>query len=113
NDLDALDERFLSIVREADDVAAIRNATVLAPLEQKLAIIGDGILLLLRRGQIIGIDVLKPDEHPLDAGRHRLLDETGNLVAGRIDLDDEARVDALLTQFDQPVEDRFPIAIAG
>ena len=86
---------------------------MLAPLEQKLAIVGDVILLLLRRGQIVGIDVLKPDEHPLDAGRHRLLDEAGNLVAGRVDLDDEARVDALLTQFDQPVEDRFPVAIAG
>ncbi len=37
----------------------------------------------------------------------------GNLVAGGVDLDDEARMDALLAQFDQPVEDRFPVAIAG
>ena len=113
DDLDALDERFLRVVREADDVAAIGDAPVLAPLEQELAIVGDVVLLLLRRRQIVGIDVLKPDEHPLDARRHRLLDEAGNLVAGRVDLDDEARVDALLAQFDQPVEDRFPVAIAG
>ena len=31
----------------------------------------------------------------------------------RVDLDDEARIDPLLAQRDQPVEDRFPIAIAG
>ena len=86
---------------------------MLAPLEQEFAIVGNVVLLLLRRRQIVGIDVLQPDEHPLDARRHRLLDEAGNLVAGRVDLDDEARVDALLAQFDQPVEDQFPVAIAG
>ena len=80
---------------------------------RELSVVGDVVLLLLRGAQIVGIDVLKPDEHALDARRHRLLDEAGNLVARRIDLDDEARVDALLAQFDQPVEDRFPVAIAG
>src|ERR1700733_13728620 len=113
DDLDALDQGFLRIVREADYVAAISDAAVLAPLEQKLAIVGDVVLLLLRRGEIVGIDVLQPDEYALDAGGHRLLDEAGDLVAGRVDLNDEARVDALLAQFDQPVEDRFPVAIAG
>ena len=101
------------VVREADDIAAIGDDAVLAPFEQKLAIVGDVVLLLLRRGQIVGIDVLKPDEHPLDARGDRFLDEAGDLVAGGVDLDDEARVDALLAQFDQPVEDRFPVAIAG
>ena len=96
-----------------DDVAAIGDAAVLAPLEQKLAIVGDVVLLLLRGGQIVGIDVFQPDKYALDAGGHRLLDEARNLVTGRVDLDDEARVDALLAQFDQPVEDRFPVAIAG
>ncbi len=113
DDLDALDQRFLRVVGEADDIAAIGDAAALAPLEQKLAIVGNVVLLLLRRGQIIGVDVLEADEYSLDARRHRLLDEAGNLVAGRVDLDDEARVDALRAQFDQPVEDRFPVAIAG
>ena len=86
---------------------------MLAPLKQKLAIVGDVVLLLFRRGQIVGIDVLQPDKYSLDAGGHRLLDEAGDLVAGRVDLNDEARVDALLAQFDQPVENRFPVAVAG
>ena len=86
---------------------------MLAPLEQKLAVVRDVVLLLLRRAQIVGIDVLKPDEHPLDASSHRLLDETRDLVARRVDLDDEAGVDALLAQRDQPVEDRLPVAVAS
>jgi hypothetical protein len=113
DDLDAADQRFRRVVRKADDIAAIGDAAVLAPLEQKLAIVGDVVLLLLRRGKVVGIDVLKADEHPLDARRHRLLDEAGNLVARRVDLDDEARVDALLAQRGEPVEDRFPVAVAG
>ena len=47
-------------------------------------------LWTLRDGKVVRIDVLKPDEHALDASGHGLLDETGNLVAGRVDLDDEA-----------------------
>jgi hypothetical protein len=47
--------------------------------------------------------------------RARLLDEVRDLVAQRIDLDDEADDGMLLVfaQLDQPVEDRFPVLVAG
>ena len=104
---------FRRVAREADDVAAIGDAPVLAPLEQKLAVVRNVVLLLLRREKIVRVDVFQADEHPLDARRRRLLDEAGDLVAGRVDLDDEARVEALLSQLDQPVENRLPVAVAG
>ena len=56
---------------------------MLAPLEKELAVVGNVVLLLLRRSQIVGIDVLKPDEHALDAGGHRLLDEAGKSCGRR------------------------------
>ena len=47
------------------------------------------------------------------ARARRLLDETRNAVAQRVDLQDERNLELLaLAQFDQPVEDRLPIAVA-
>ena len=61
-----------------------------------------------------GIDVLKPDEDLVAAGPRRLLDEARNLVAERVDLQDQLDRNALvLPQIDQPVEDRLPVAVAG
>ena len=48
------------------------------------------------------------------AGSRRLLDETRDLVAERVDLEQEPDLEALvLAQFDEPVEDRLPVAVAG
>ena len=69
DDLDAADDRFRRVGGEADDVAAIGDAAVLAPLEQKLAVVGDVVPLLLRRDEVVGVDVLEADEYALDAGR--------------------------------------------
>ena len=98
---------FRRVGGEADDVAAIGDAAVFPPLEQKLAVVGDVVLLLLGGDEVVGIDVFEADEHPLDASRCRLLDEARDLVAGGVYLEDEAGVEPLLPQLDQPVEDRF------
>jgi hypothetical protein len=43
----------------------------------------------------------------------RLLDEIGNLVTQRIDLDHQTERDAVIfAQFDQALEDRFPFLVA-
>ena len=63
--------------------------------------------------QILRVDVLQPDEHPPHAGLGRLLDEVRNAVAQRVHLDGEADVHAFLAQRDHPVEQRFPVAVAG
>ncbi len=84
------------------------------PGEQHLAIFGDLVLPLLGGQQVRRIDVLEPDEHTRHAGAPRLLDEVRNLVAERVDLDDQPDVDlVLLADPDQPVEDVFPVLVAG
>ena len=85
----------------------------LSPRQQHLAIVGDVVLLLLGAAQAVRIDVLEPDEHPLHPGRRRLFDEPRDLVAHRVDLDHEARIDPFLPQPDQPVENVLPVAVAG
>ena len=61
-----------------------------------------------------GIDVFEPDEDRGAAGARRLLDEVRNAVAQRVDLKQKLDVEVLaLAQFDQPVEDRLPVAVAG
>ena len=83
------------------------------PGEQHLAVFGDLVLLFLGRGQIVGVDVLQPEEHPRDAGLLRLLDESIDLVAHGIDLDHDAERNLVhLAQLGQPVEDRFPFLVA-
>ena len=60
-----------------------------------------------------GIDVLQPDEHRVAARARRLLDEAGDAVAQRVDLQQQADLEALvLAQLDEPVEDRLPVLVA-
>src|SRR4029077_126913 len=62
----------------------------------------------------LGIDVLKSDEDRVAARPRRLLDEARDLVAERVDLEQKPDPEAvLLAQFDQAVEDRLPVAVAG
>ena len=61
-----------------------------------------------------GIDVLQADEDRVAAGASRLLDEVRDAVAERVDLQQEPDFEALLlAQFDEAIEDRLPIAVAG
>src|SRR5277367_1989565 len=84
-----------------------------APLLQHDAIFGDLVLPLLGGDEILGVDVLKPDEDPPRSRLGRLLDEIRDLVAERVDLDGEAAVDALVLKLDHPVEQDLPVAVAG
>ncbi len=98
---------------EAEDVAGESDGAVRAPFLQHHPIFGDLVLPLLGGDQVLGVDVLKPDEHALDASGGRLLDEVLDLVAEGVDLDGEADVDAFLLQLDHPVEQDLPVAVAG
>ncbi len=61
-----------------------------------------------------GLMFSKPEEDRGAAGARRLLDEIRNAVAQRVDLQQQLDVEFVaLAQFDQPVEDRLPIAVAG
>ncbi len=104
---------FFGVGREAEDVAGVGHGAVGAPLLQHDAVFGDLVLPLLGGDQVFRIDVLEADEHPLDAGLGRLLDEVRDLVAERVDLDGEADPDALVLQRDHPVEQDLPVAVAG
>ena len=66
DDLDVAQDRFLGIAGKAKDVAGASDGAVGAPLLQHLAIFGDLVLPLLGGDQVVGIDVLQPDE---DAAR--------------------------------------------
>ena len=113
DDLDVANDGFRRVGGKAEDIAGIGEAAHLLPGEQHLAIVADPVLLLLGADQAFRIDVLKADEDALDAGARRLLDEIRNLVAERIDLDDELELQFLhLAQMDQPVEDRLPVLVA-
>jgi len=77
-------------------------------------VFGDRVLPLLGAEQIGRVDVLKPDKHALDAGARALLDEVRQLVAERVDLDDEAVAELLrLAQIDEPIKDQLPVLVAG
>ena len=81
---------------------------------QHLAVFGDLVLALLGGQQVVGIDVLEPDEHAVDAGPARLVDEVRDAMALGVDLDDQGDGDALvLLELDQPVEEVLPMLVAG
>ena len=64
--------------------------------------------------QIVGVDILQPDEDSRDAGPFRLRYEVRDLVTKRVDLDQEAERDAMLfAKLDQTIEDRFPFLVAS
>src|SRR5208337_2004030 len=75
------------------------------PSLQHDAIFPDLVLPLLGALERFGIDVLEPDEDRVAAGARRLLDEVRNLMAQRVDLQDQLDPEALvLPQIDQAVE---------
>ena len=78
-----------------------------------LAVLGDLVLALLGRREVVRVDILQPDEDPRDAGPFGLLYKVRNPVAERVDLDHQAERDAVtLLELDQPVEDRLPLSVA-
>ena len=112
--VDVAGDRFGRVGRKAEDVARPGHHLGAPPRLQHVAIFPDLVLALLRAHQRFGIDVLEPDEHGVAAGPRRLLDEIRDLVAERVDLQQEPDLEALLlAQFDQPIEDRLPVAVAG
>ena len=80
------------VIGKSEDVAAVRKHAHVLPRQQHGAVLGDLVLLFLRRGKVVGADVFEPDEHALDAGARRLGNEVRDAVAERINLDDELDV---------------------
>ena len=71
DDLDIAEDRCLAVAGKADDVAGAGDGAVLAPLLQHVPVFGDLVLVLLGGDEIVGIDVLQPDEDPAHAGLSR------------------------------------------
>jgi hypothetical protein len=114
DDLDVARDRFRRVSREAEDVASVGDDAMAPPLQQHLAVFPDLVLALLGAEKRFRIDVLEPDEHEGCAGARCLLDEIRNPMAERIDLQDQLDAEFFaLAQLGQPVEDGFPIAVAG
>jgi hypothetical protein len=84
------------------------------PSQQHFAVLSNLVLLFLGAQQILGVDILEPDEHSLDSGASGLLNEVWKPVTQSIDLDNEAHPDLLdLAQVDKPIKNRFPVFVAG
>ncbi len=99
--------------REAQDVARVGQHLGALPRLQHLAVFGDAILTFRRALETVGIDVLEPDENLLAPRAHRLLDEVRNFVAHRVHLHDEVYLQVVAAlEFDDAIEDRFPIFVA-
>src|ERR1700733_6218669 len=81
--------------RETQDVSSERQNAVVLPGQEHLAVFSDLVLSLLRRQEIIGIDVLKPDEHARDARAFCFLDKIRNLVTKRVHLDEKPKRNTL------------------
>src|SRR5262249_41051841 len=98
-------DRFLCIGREPKYVARVSNRAVVAPFLQHLPVFGDLVLPLLGGDQIVGIDILKSDEHTAPTCLRRLFDEIRYFVAERIDLDGEAEAGKFgLAQVNEPIK---------
>src|SRR3984885_2707996 len=112
--LDVAGDRFRRVGGKAEDVAGPRHDLGAPPHLQHLAIFPDLVLALLRAHERLRIDVLKSDEDRVAAGPRRLLDKPRNPVAECIDLKEKPDPKTLvLPQFDQPIKDRLPVAVAG
>jgi hypothetical protein len=99
--------------REAHDEPGVGHDAVVAPVLEHLTVLGNAVLLLLGGGQVVRVDAFQADEGVGAAGPLGLLDELGDLVAQRVHLDQESQVQTLFAQFDQAVEDRLPVPVAG
>ena len=63
--------------------------------------------------EIVGIDILKSNEHMARAGLRSFLYEIRNLVAERVDLNGKDEIRKFgLAQVDETIEQQFPVAIA-
>ena len=114
DDLHVAQDRLARVAGESQDVARPGRGPAGVPGLQHLAVFGDLVLALLGGQQVVGIDVLQPDEHAVDAGPARLVDEVRDAMALGVDLDDQGHLDALvLLELDQPVEEVLPMLVAG
>src|SRR5262245_33110366 len=112
-DRDITSDAVGGIRREAQDVARKRDDALRLPGKQHLAIFGDLVLALLRRGEIIRVDIFQSNEHPRDAGPLRLRDEVFDFVAKGVDLDHQPeRNPAVFPELDQAIEDGLPLLVA-
>ena len=112
DDLDVAGDRLRGVCGEAEDIARPGHHLRPPPGLQHDAVFPDLVLTFLRALERLGIDVLEPDEDGVAARARRLLDEPRNLVAQRVDLQDQPDLEALAAQLDQPVENRLPVAVA-
>src|SRR6187551_95612 len=94
DDPNVTQDRLLRIGWKAEDVAAPRINATLVPRLKHGAVLGDLVLLLVSREQIVRVDILQPNEDTLHAGAHGLFDEVRNLVAKGVDLNGEVRAEA-------------------
>jgi len=74
DDFNIAQDRLLTVTGEAEDIARADDCAVLAPFLQHGAIVGNLVLSLLGADQIVGVDVLEPDEHAPGAAFGRLLE---------------------------------------
>ena len=98
---------------KAEDVAGVCERADAVPRLQHRAVLGDVVLAFPRLLQRIGVDALQADEHAVDPGARRLLDEAADLVASVSTWATIVNAQALLfAHLDQPVEDRLPVLVA-
>ena len=93
--------------RKTEDEARPGHHLLLSPRLQHKQVFPENLVLpLFRALEQLRIDVLKPDEDLVAAGPRRLLDEARDLVAERVDLQDQldAECPCCFLQIDQAVE---------
>src|SRR6202007_704307 len=101
-DLDVAADGFRRTARQAENVAGIGEDALGFPSQQHLAVFGDLVLRLFDSFEIVGIDVLEPNEYTRHAGAPAFFHEVRNLVAKRIDLDHQAERNLVdFAQFDE------------
>ena len=107
------EDRFLGVGWEAKNITGVRDGAVVAPFLEQLAVFGDLVLPFLGGNEIVGIDILKSNEHMARAGLRSFLYEIRNLVAERVDLNGKDEIRKFgLAQVDETIEQQFPVAIA-
>src|SRR5262249_8297931 len=112
NDRDVASNSLCGVRGETQDVARERDYALRLPGQQHPSIFGDLVLPFLGPREVVGIDILKTDEHARDTCAFRFLDEIRDLVAQCVDLDHEAERDCVsLAQQDEAVEDRLPFSV--
>ena len=71
------------------------------------------VLPLLRRKEIVRIDVFQPDEDARDTGAFRFSNEVWDFMAQRVDLNQETNVHAVsFAQLDDAIKNQLPVFVA-